>query len=87
MLRNHRNCDGKSNPKYGDQFGGELFTRCPLAERSEFTRRAMRHYQRYTERGLLPRPGGTAEQEPRLMQAFDIIDSEKNIIMSKRRNR
>lgn len=75
-----RNCDGRSNRAFRLALGvgdaAVVAHRCPWAELGVFAKRALRHYARYRAHGLLPRVGGTGEQDARLMQAFDVLDAE-----------
>ena len=78
--RRQRNCDGESNPRFrvavGQGRSGFVLRRCPYAEVTPFTRYVLKHYVRLLDRNLLPRAGGTDDQDARLMAAFDVLDRE-----------
>ena len=86
--RKHRNCDGKSNPKFRWAFSGHVVDRCPGAVITRQSIRWIRDHWRYHPAsgggmagimimpGHLPRAGGTGDQDNRFMQAMDILDGE-----------
>jgi len=95
-LQKLRNCrgDGKSS----EYINGVAVGRCPVAllqapaicqptpemiGNALFCREAEKHYARYSERGLLPNPGGTGDQPAKLMRALDILDNERARIVNK----
>jgi len=53
-----------------------VVSRCPVAEISPFSRRALRDYVRLRDHSLLPRSGGAGEQEARTMRAIEIVRQE-----------
>jgi len=54
-------------------WGDQVVDRCPLAEITPFSRRALRDYVRLRDHGLLPRSGGAGEQEARTMRALELL--------------
>ncbi|NLH48587.1 MAG: hypothetical protein GX444_08280 [Myxococcales bacterium] len=53
--------------------------RCPWRLIERETILAIKHYRRYREHSLLPRAGGTLDQDARLLQAFDLLDAELSV--------
>jgi hypothetical protein len=81
-LKQLRNCEGSGQSHYRDTFGGMIVNQCPVKLIDRATLNVFKHYGRYREHGLLPRPGGTFDQDARLMQAFDTLDGELSISRS-----
>ncbi len=55
---------------------GEQFTECPVKTVSEQSFQYLRAYF-YYEKGYFPNPGGWMEQPEKLLQALQIIESER----------
>lgn len=50
--------------------------RCPLAEITPFSRRAVKAFLRWREHHVLPRAGGAGDQDARLIEGLDLLAAE-----------
>ena len=83
-LKIFRGCDNK--PKQDYLIDGKVAERCPakiiLPEIKDYIR-----YYSYYKKGHLPFRGGLSEQPIKLLQIFDILESEEADVMNEKYNK
>jgi len=92
-LPESRGCIGYPSPKGFEHVttagGGGVFTRCPrawLAEEAAEEADQMRDAMTYIDKGTMPGAGGWLDQDPRFVDAVELVQSTLNEIEKAARN-
>ena len=82
--KRYRGCEAEALQPFILEIDGERekLTRCPLTMITAKTIRIMR-YHRFFRDGFLPSIGGIDQQSAKLLEAFEVIDNEKEKVREK----
>lgn len=83
QMKEYRGCDGQ--PKQPFVFQGEELPKCPIKLINSTSFFYIQMYG-YFEKGFLPFEGSILRQPVKILQAFDVIERERNIIKERLKN-